>query len=94
MGWAIEEVLNHLVKLGIDSNTFALFLSDHGASRDGCGQEGSNGPFRGGKFSSWEGGVRIPAVAWWPGVISPSEVSHSVLSTLDVFPTILELASK
>jgi len=46
----------------------------------------------GGKASSWEGGVRVPAIAWWPGTIAAGGVSSEVVSTLDVFPTLLKLA--
>ena len=39
-----------------------------------------------------EGGLRVPAIAWWPGTISPGRIANPVLSTMDIFPTLLELA--
>lgn len=54
---------------------------------------GSTGPFRCGKGTAWDGGVRVPAIAWWPGVIKPATVSMAPLSSLDIFPTFISLAS-
>ncbi|XP_077973298.1 arylsulfatase-like [Styela clava] len=92
MGWVIEELLSHLVDTGIEKDTLVVFLSDQGPVRDGCGDGGSAGLLRGGKGSSWEGGVRVPAVAWWPGTIKPGSFSGNPVSTMDLFPTALELA--
>ncbi|XP_039262035.2 arylsulfatase-like isoform X1 [Styela clava] len=92
MGWAIGQVLDQLKYLGIDEDTLVLFLSDQGPMVDGCGEAGDAGVFRGGKATMWEGGVRVPAVAWWPGTISPGTVSHATISTMDILPTALKLA--
>jgi hypothetical protein len=53
---------------------------------------GSSGPFACGKGTVWDGGVRVPAIAWWPGVIQPAATSTAALSTLDVFPSFISLA--
>ena len=51
---------------------------------------GSNGPLRGGKQSTFEGGVRMPAIFHWPGKIPPQQVSSGLLSVADIFPTVLD----
>nr|XP_039250978.1 arylsulfatase-like [Styela clava] len=92
MGWGIGEVLDYLIELGIEKDTLVVFLSDHGPLKDGCKNGGSTGFFRGGKTTTWEGGIRVPAVAWWPGTIPRNSVSDALLSNMDLFPTILKLA--
>jgi arylsulfatase A len=64
-----------------------MFFSDNGAN-----SHGSNGPLRGHKGQLWEGGHRVPCIAWWPGRIQASGVSHDLTITLDVMPTILAAA--
>ncbi|XP_039251083.2 arylsulfatase-like [Styela clava] len=93
MGWGIGEVLEYLIELGIEKDTLVVFLSDQGPLKDGCGNGGSTGFFRGGKTTTWEGGIRVPAVAWWPGTIPQKIVCDSLLSTMDLFPTIIKFAS-
>jgi arylsulfatase A len=89
-------------------STLVLFTSDNGAwvgantgldrpylnSKSGIGpfDGGSNGLLRGGKGSTWEGGMRVPCLVWWPGVVPPASVSMAVVSALDLFPTFLNLA--
>lgn len=71
-------------------NTFVLFMSDNGAmSMFG----GSNKPLRGGKITHYEGGLRVPAIAYWPGVID-SGIREQVIGVHDVFPTLVALASR
>ncbi|HQZ68915.1 MAG TPA: sulfatase-like hydrolase/transferase [Planctomycetaceae bacterium] len=53
---------------------------------------GSAGPLRGGKTTTWEGGCRVPAIAWWPGKIAPGSVSSVVTGTIDVLPTAVSLS--
>jgi len=52
---------------------------------------GSNAPFYDGKGSTWEGGIRAPAIAWWPGKIAPGRVTQQVTTMMDIFPTIMQL---
>nr|XP_039262179.1 arylsulfatase-like [Styela clava] len=92
MGSSINEIMDQLIDLKMEKRTLVIFLSDHGPKLDGCGDGGSPGVFRGGKTSTWEGGIRVPAVAWWPGTIKPGIVSDAVLSSLDIFPTVLKIA--
>ncbi|XP_078491159.1 arylsulfatase-like [Ciona intestinalis] len=93
MSSAISDILDHLVQLEIDDNTLVIFLSDHGPNSDKCPNGGVAGLFKAGKGTTWEGGLRVPAVAWWPGVIPAGTVSDAVVSTLDVHPTLLKIAA-
>ena len=52
---------------------------------------GSAGPLRCGKGSTWEGGVRVPAVAWWPGKVRKSR-THQLTTMVDLFPTLMKMA--
>uniref|UniRef100_A0A8C2CJI2 N-acetylgalactosamine-6-sulfatase n=1 Tax=Cyprinus carpio TaxID=7962 RepID=A0A8C2CJI2_CYPCA len=67
---SIGQILAHLVSLGIHNKTLVFFTSDNGAAvMSGPLQSGSNGPFLCGKETTFEGGMREPAIAWWPGRI-------------------------
>jgi arylsulfatase A-like enzyme len=90
--WSVGEILGALRDAGLESNTLVLFTSDNGpATSRGLGG-GSAGLLRGSKGSSYEGGVREPCIARWPSRIAPAQVRADVASTLDLFPTLLELA--
>ncbi|XP_047678241.1 N-acetylgalactosamine-6-sulfatase isoform X2 [Tachysurus fulvidraco] len=78
---SVGKILAQLVELGIDKNTFVFFTSDNGAAvMSGPGQSGSNGPFLCGKETTFEGGMREPAIAWWPGRIPAGTVRISLLA--------------
>ncbi len=82
----LREVLD---ELGIAEDTFVLFFSDNGAA----GDFPSGSPdLRGNKGSVYEGGHRVPAIAWWPGQIEPGSESDELLISIDVMPTLLSLA--
>lgn len=85
--WSTGEILAALKRLGLDENTLVLFTSDNGPWF-----EGSPGPFRDRKGSSWEGGQRVPFIARWPGMISSGTVSNEPVMNIDIFPTLLKLA--
>ncbi len=87
MDEGIGEVVETVERLGLERDTFTFFFSDNGAS-----PEGSNAPFRGGKGSLWEGGHRVPAIAYWPGRIAAGQESDELTICLDLFPTLLSLA--
>uniref|UniRef100_H2YNE5 Sulfatase N-terminal domain-containing protein n=1 Tax=Ciona savignyi TaxID=51511 RepID=H2YNE5_CIOSA len=91
MAWAVGEVVRLLRQLQIDRNTLVLFISDNGPALELCFHGGSSGFLKGGKATTWDGGIRIPAIAWWPGKIQPG-INTQVLSSMDVFPTLLQLA--
>lgn len=89
---SVGRILQKLDDLGISSNTFVFFSSDNGASLFSKVQGGSNGPFLCGKETTFEGGMREPSIAWWPGKIKPGQVSHQLGTLMDLFTTALSLA--
>lgn len=87
----IGRVLDALEAQGVADNTLVIFLSDNGCAayfQGLCSCE----PFSGGKLTYYEGGVRVPFVARWPGVIEPGQRSNVPVSALDVVPTALRAA--
>ncbi|XP_036440317.1 LOW QUALITY PROTEIN: N-acetylgalactosamine-6-sulfatase [Colossoma macropomum] len=93
LDYSVGQILSWLVTLGIDKNTFVFFTSDNGAAlTSGPHQSGSNGPFLCGKETTFEGGMREPAIAWWPGRIPAGTVSSQVGTVMDLFTTSLALA--
>ena len=85
--WSVKEIIEHLEKRNLEHNTLILFTSDNGPWFDG-----STGGLRGRKGESYEGGYRVPMIAWWPGTIPAGRVSASPAMNIDFFPTILHLA--
>ncbi len=90
--WSVGEVLRAIKEVGADEKTLVIFTSDNGPWLAHKWNGGSAGPFRDGKFSTWEGGVREPFIARWPNRIPAGALSNEVASTMDLFPTCLELA--
>ena len=88
---SIGNILQALKDLNIAENTFVIFTSDNGpwgwANVDG----GSSGLLKGNKGSVYEGGYRVPAIAWMPGTIKKGTVSTALASTLDLYPTIIAM---
>lgn len=91
LDWSVGQVLAALRREGIAQRTLVVFTSDNGPWLIMGNQGGSAGPLRDGKGSTWEGGMRVPGIAWWPEHIQPG-VTSKVASTLDLFPTALALA--
>ncbi|XP_033110796.1 arylsulfatase A-like isoform X2 [Anneissia japonica] len=89
MDWQVGEVMDQLEKSGIIENTFVLFTSDNGP--DVKLEGGFSGIFRCGKTSTFEGGFRVPTIAYWPGHI-PTGVSTQLVSHLDIWPTLRRLS--
>lgn len=87
MDKGIGQILDTVRSEGLAENTFLFFFSDNGA----IGAGGSNKPFRGGKFSNYEGGHRVPAIAWWPGKIKAGSTSDQLLVGMDLLPTIMDI---
>jgi arylsulfatase A-like enzyme len=85
----VGQIRKALIDLGIDRNTFVLFFSDNGPSRD---FPSGSSRFRGGKGSVYEGGHRVPAIAWWPGSIEAGSTSDETSISIDVMPTLLSIA--
>ena len=84
----VGQIVTTLKELGLSDNTLILFTSDNGGERNVT----SNAPLRGGKSELYEGGIREPFITYWPGVIKAGAVSKQVVNTLDIYPTLLELA--
>uniref|UniRef100_A0AAA9S5D9 N-acetylgalactosamine-6-sulfatase n=2 Tax=Bos TaxID=9903 RepID=A0AAA9S5D9_BOVIN len=90
---SVGRILRLLRDLSIAENTFVFFTSDNGAALISAPRQGgSNGPFLCGKQTTFEGGMREPAIAWWPGHIPAGQVSHQLGSIMDLFTTSLSLA--
>ena len=85
--WSAGQILETLERLELDENTLVIFTSDNGPWF-----EGSSGPFRDRKGSSWEGGQRVPFIAKWPGTIPGGVVSNEPAMNIDIFPTLVKLA--
>ncbi|MBN2031183.1 sulfatase-like hydrolase/transferase [bacterium] len=89
LDYHIGIVLKKLAETGLDRNTVVIFTSDNGGLLADCAH---NGPYRSGKQLLYEGGLRVPMAVKWPGKIRPGSVSDHVLLTMDLFPTITEIA--
>ncbi len=87
--WVAAVLLHELAQLGIDDNTLVIFTSDNGARGD---HGGSNAPLRGGKCTTWEGGMRLPCIMRWPGHIPAGTVSDAIVTSMDFLPTFTALA--
>ena len=89
--WSTGRVLDALRAAGIDRRTLVVFTSDNGPWLPFKTHGGSAGPLREGKGTTWEGGVRTPAIFWWPGTVRPSVVTD-IGSAMDLFVTAARLA--
>ncbi|MEM9479370.1 MAG: sulfatase [Verrucomicrobiota bacterium] len=90
LDWSTGEILDSLRDLGLDRSTLVFFTSDNGPWTVMHDEGGSAGPLREGKGSTWEGGMRVPGIAWWPGTVEPCRTAI-VASILDFFPTAVAL---
>ena len=84
-------ILDALKAAGVDQRTLVIFTSDNGPWLPFGAHAGSAGPLRDGKGTTWEGGVRTPAIAWWPGTVTPAVVTD-IASAMDLFVTAARLA--
>jgi arylsulfatase A len=83
--WSVGQVLGTLRELGLDRNTLVLFVSDNG----GPVQQGANNrPLRGSKGTTFEGGIRVPGLAWWPGRIPAGTSTDAITAMIDILPTL------
>ena len=89
--WSTGQVLDALGAAGVDGQTLVLFTSDNGPWLPFETHGGSAGPLREGKGSTWEGGVRTPAIFRWPGTVRPGTVTD-IGSGLDLLPTAASIA--
>ena len=88
--WVAELLFFELKQLGLDENTLVIFTSDNGSRAHGEG--GSNAPLRGTKFTTWEGGQRVPFIVRWPGRVPAGEVCDELITAMDLMPTLARLA--
>jgi uncharacterized sulfatase len=91
LDWSVGAVLDAVRAAGLERQTLVLFTSDNGPWLPFREHGGSAGPLRQGKGTTWEGGVRTPALFWWPGSIRPGIVT-GIGSGLDLFATAAALA--
>jgi len=92
---SVGRIMGTVRNLGLEQETFVFFTSDNGGIRKyagGFNEISSNGPFRDGKGSVYEGGHRVPAIAYWPGTFAPGTTTSEATLTMDLFPTCLSLA--
>ncbi|MGM0474367.1 MAG: sulfatase-like hydrolase/transferase [Bacteroidota bacterium] len=85
---ATGRLLNFLDESGLSENTIVIFLTDNG----GVDREFANDPLRYGKGSMYEGGIRVPMMVRWPGVVEPGAVCNTPVHIIDMYPTLLEIA--
>ncbi len=101
--WSAGRILDVLEEQGLTDNTLVIFTSDNGPwseMPDRMFQEdkvkpwdaGTTGPLRGTKHTTYEGGHRVPGIAYWPGRIPPGQVSNELATTMDLYTTLLKLA--
>ncbi|NQU49109.1 MAG: sulfatase [Planctomycetes bacterium] len=102
--WSVGQIMQTLKRLKLEQNTIVFYTSDNGpwdlkgnATDKVKGNKnrrigGSALPLRGFKFQAWEGGMRVPAVAWWPGQIPANTTCDEVASTIDILPTLAQLS--
>jgi len=97
---SVGAILDELLNLGIEKETLVIFSSDHGglggyrdAGVPGAPEVTSNAPLRGGKGMLYEGGVRVPWIARWPGVIGAGRESAVPITSVDLIPTLLEVCT-
>ncbi len=88
--WCAGVIMHELKQLGLDENTLVIFTSDNGSR--GGDEGGSNAPLRGGKGSTWEGGMRLPCIMRWPEKIPAGQVNSEVVTSMDFLPTFVKMA--
>jgi arylsulfatase A-like enzyme len=90
--WSVGQILQTLRAQGLAEDTFVFFSSDNGPWLSKKEAGGSAGLLREGKGTTWEGGMRMPGIAWRPGRVKAGVVTEELASTMDLFSTSLELA--
>ena len=89
--YGVGEIINKIKKLGLSENTIIVFTSENGPWLEMGEEGGSAGILRGGKGSTWEGGIRVPTVIWGPGYIK-SGIVDDIGTSMDLFSTFSHLA--
>ena len=94
MDASLGRVLDELESLGVLEQTVVIFTSDNGGLATHAGPPTTNAPLRSGKGSAYEGGIRVPLVIHWPGRTLANSTSHALVSTDDLYPTVLAMAGE
>ena len=89
--WSVGEIRKKLEELGLSENTLIIFTSDNGPWLSYGGHAGLQGGLKEGKGTSWEGGIRVPAIFTWPGKIPAGKVQNQAAMTIDILPTLAHL---
>jgi arylsulfatase A-like enzyme len=92
LDWSTGQILDTVRRLGIAEQTLVLFTSDNGPWLIKGAEGGSAGPLRQGKSTTFEGGMRVPCIAWWPGTIAPGREERAPAMAIDLLPTLADLA--
>ncbi len=87
----IGRIVGAVEEAGVADNTFVFITSDNGPQNDSWPDSGYT-PFRGAKNTPWEGGVRVPGIAYWPKMIEAGQESGELFDLMDLFNTTLALA--
>lgn len=86
--WSVGEILQTVNQMGLGRRTWVIFTSDNGPWLSYGDHAGSAAPLREGKGTTFEGGVRVPCIMWWPGTIPAGSVCREPVMTIDLLPTI------
>ena len=93
LDWSVGQILDQLKKTGVDNDTLVVFTSDNGPWLSMKHHGGSALPLRDGKFTTYEGGMRVPFIARWPGSIPRGQSTDEIGAACDLLPTFAKLAS-
>lgn len=91
--WSVGTIIQALEDKGLDKNTLVIFTSDNGPWINYGNHAGSTGSLREGKGTTFEGGQRVPCIMIWKGVIPKGGISNSLVSAIDILPTLAELTN-
>lgn len=104
MDWSVGQLMQTLQKLKLDKNTLIIFTSDNGPVLDDgyddkaeqlLGSHKPWGPYKGGKYSAYEAGTRVPTIVYWPqGGIKGGSVSHALINQVDLFASLAQLTGQ
>jgi arylsulfatase A len=94
LDWSVGEILNALKINNLSKNTLVIFVSDNGPWIIKNAEGGSSGLLRDGKGSTWEGGMRVPMIAYWEGKIAPAILNTQPTNTLDLYNSLLKLVGQ
>ena len=89
--WQVDGLMKALDECGIAENTLVIYASDNGPQLSLEGH-GSSGPLRDGKWTNFEGGIRVPCIMRWPGTIKPGSKNSQITGIIDLLPTFCDLA--